>query len=343
VARLSGGRFSLLVRALISVVLIGFLVTRVDLPAVGATIGGANVPLLVFDFFLYLGAISLGALKWQILCRAQGIGVPLTKLLNYTFVGLFFGNFLPTNVGGDVVRAFDLARYSKRPEAASISVLVDRIIGLLVFVGAAALASVVSLFVIRDHPEITNIALVASVLFLGCLATLGALLSRRVSRRVAFFLGLVPQLNPLRATGQRVYDALQVYRHDRGALLWTALISLAIQFVTTLVNYLIAVALGLPIPFIYIFLFNPLVAFVLLLPISINGIGLKQTVYVFFFTTVAGLVTAEQSLSLSLLMHVNIYLAGLVGGLFWFPRRRERLSADHGNGLSGLSERIRNG
>jgi uncharacterized protein (TIRG00374 family) len=325
--RLSG-RFSLLLRATISVLLIGFLLSRVDLPAVGRTFRDANLGLLVLDFFLYLGAITLGAFKWQILCRAQAIRVPFWKLLDYSFVGLFFGNFLPSNVGGDVVRAFDLSRSSGRAEAASISVLVDRIIGLLVFVGAAAFASLVALVAIRDHPEITGIAFASSGIFLGILVVFGALLSRRVSRSIGFLFRRFPQLAPLDATARRIYAALQVFRHARGALLWAALISLGIQFLTALVNYLIAVALGVPIPFVYVFLFNPLVAFILLIPISINGIGLKEAVYVFFYTTIAGLATAEQSLSLSIGLHVMIVLSGLIGGFFWLPRRRDKPVAD---------------
>lgn len=320
-------RVSFLLRAAVSVGLIVLLLTRVDLSAVGDTFRLANPALLAADFLIYLGAIALGTLKWELLCRAQGIEVGFFALLRSTFVSLFFGNFLPSNVGGDVVRAVDLSRETGRAEAASISVLVDRIIGLLVFVGSAAVTSLLALVLLSDQPEIAGIAFAASVLFLGILAVFVAMLSRRVSRAAGGLLRWLPQLNPLHATARRIYNALQVYRHARQALLWAALLSLAIQMLTTLVNYLLGLALGLPIPFIYYFLFNPLVAFVLLLPVSINGIGLKETIYVFFYTNVAGLVAREQSLSLSLAMHLLIVLAGMVGGAYLLAGRRARLTA----------------
>lgn len=118
-------------KIVVSVGLIAYLLSRVrlDLVVEAMRSASANYLYLLLALALYFGAITVGAVKWQILLQAQRIRLPLGNLLSYTFVGLFFGNFLPTNVGGDLVRGYDLARDTSLPAEAAISVLVDRLVG----------------------------------------------------------------------------------------------------------------------------------------------------------------------------------------------------------------------
>jgi uncharacterized protein (TIRG00374 family) len=67
--------------------------------------------------------MSNAGLKWYILLQAQGIQVPFRAVLGYTYVGFFFNNFLPANVGGDVVRGYGLARYTEQGAEAAVSVV----------------------------------------------------------------------------------------------------------------------------------------------------------------------------------------------------------------------------
>ena len=76
--------------------------------------------------------------------RAQGTPVPLGALLQYTFVGVFFNNFLPANVGGDVMRGYGLARYTDQGAEAAVSVVVDRVVGLMAFMISAAVAALIA-------------------------------------------------------------------------------------------------------------------------------------------------------------------------------------------------------
>ena len=68
----------------------------------------SNYGYLLLALVLFVIAVITNAIKWYILLKAQGIPVPLRALINYTFVGFFFNNFLPANVGGDVMRGFGL-------------------------------------------------------------------------------------------------------------------------------------------------------------------------------------------------------------------------------------------
>jgi uncharacterized membrane protein YbhN (UPF0104 family) len=110
-----------------------------------------------------------------------------------------------------------------------------------------------------------------------------------------------------------------VYRHSYRALAINLTLSGSIVVVTTLAWYAVALALGMTLAPFYFFLFNPLLVFVLLVPISFNGLGPKEATAVFFFGLVG--VPGEVALALSLIFHLLIVLTSLPGGLLWWRER----------------------
>ncbi len=302
----------------VTAAIIVFLFSRVDLAVMAQHLARANAGLLLAALALYFFAIFLGALKWQILVRAQNLDGSLGGLLAYSLVGLFFGNLLPSNVGGDVVRAYGLARGSARAEAAAVSVLVDRLMGLVAFLGAAVVMAALAAATLTRGAELEQIEIatvVAAALFL--LAT-ALLFSRRVSQRVKWIFDRGP-LTRVQPIAQRVYHALQVYRHSYRALALNLALSACIVVVTTFVWYAVALALGMGVSIFYFFLFNPLIAFVLLIPISFNGLGPKEATAVFFFGLIG--VSGELALSMSLIFHLIVVLTSLPGGVLWWRER----------------------
>lgn len=154
----------------------------------------------------------------------------------------------------------------------------------------------------------------ASLLIFGS----ALLFSRRVAERFKWVFDLKP-LSAVRPIAQRVFHALQVYRHSYRALALNLTLSVCIVVVTTFVWYSVALALGVNASLFYFLLFNPLIAFVLLIPISFNGLGPKEATAVFFFG-LAG-VPSEQALAMSLIFHLIIVLTSLPGGILWWRER----------------------
>jgi uncharacterized protein (TIRG00374 family) len=302
----------------ITIAIIVFLFARVDLAVMAQQLARANAGLLFVALALYFVAILLNAVKWQGLVRAQGIRAPFGNLLTYLLVGLFFGNVLPSNVGGDVVRAYGLVRASGRAEAAAISVLVDRLMGLVAFLGAAVVMAVLAAVTLARGAELEQIeiatVIVAAIFILGS----ALMFSRRVSQRVKLIFALAP-FQRIQPIAQRVYHALQVYRHSYRALALNVALSACIVVVTTLVWYAVALALGLDVSVFYFFMFNPLIAFVLLIPISFNGLGPKEATAVFFFGLIG--VPSEIALAMSLIFHLIVVLTSLPGGVLWWHER----------------------
>lgn len=314
-------RLLFLLKVLISLGLILFLFTRVDLSKLGQAVASANYPLLLLALLLYFGAMAVNVVKWQVLLRAQKIEVPLISLLTYYFVGLFFGNFVPTNVlGVDVARGYDLARYTERGAEAAVSVVVDRLIGLIAFLSAGAFMVVVAVFLV-GRQDLRPLALLVTLLLLASLLLFAGLLSRRLRRKFQSLFRLPPfsKVEPLYA---ELSGAVQAYRHNFSALGFAFLLSLSALAISNLVNYLISLGLGTPLPLFYIFLFNPLVAFAPVLIPSLGGLGATQGAYDLFYSRLGRVVSPTGAFAVSVVMQVVIYLASLPGGFLWWRKRR---------------------
>jgi hypothetical protein len=216
------------------------------------------------------------------------------------------------------MRGYGLARYTDRTADAAVSVIVDRIVGLMAYMASAAVAAVVMVSVTGRHDlqAVEGVAIVAlATLALG----FGVLLSRRLRGLIGRLFGLRP-LSPLAPLWGRVSDAFNAYRFRYGVLALAFGVALLGILCTTLVNWFLSQAMGGLMALAAIFLFNPLIALVLMIPISIGGLGLSQNAYPFFYG-LAG-VPADHALAVSLLMQVVIILGSLPGGAFWLRGRR---------------------
>jgi hypothetical protein len=168
-----------LLKIVISIGLVVWAFAKIDLKQVSAQLASANPWLFVAALALFEVAIIINGAKWQVLLRAQGVHVPFGAVLQFLFTGFFFNNFLPANIGGDVIRGYGLARYTDRAADAAVSVFVDRIIGLTAYLSTAFVAAVivVNLSSDRDLQKLEWVALVTLVALLAAFATL---MSRRV-------------------------------------------------------------------------------------------------------------------------------------------------------------------
>ncbi|MCS7261295.1 MAG: flippase-like domain-containing protein [Anaerolineae bacterium] len=301
-------------KILVSLGLITYLFWRMDLQQVQKALYHANYLYLLPAALLFLAAMTNSALKWYILLRAQRIAVPFHAVLSYTYVGFFFNNFLPANVGGDVMRGYGLARYIERTAEAAISVIVDRIVGLVAFMVCAAVSAAVAIL-FMEHTELQGVEVAAMTALGLTVGGFAAMLSRRIRAQLgkAF---LWRPLVPLSSFYQRTSQALDAYRYSYSALAAAFCTSLFTLILANLTDYLIAQSLGGGVALIYIFIFNPIIAFVLLVPVSIGGLGVTQAVYPFFYGLVG--VPASLAFSISLLKQLIIYITSLLGGMLWW-------------------------
>lgn len=317
------GRVLTLLKLLVSLGLIALLLRQVDIAEVWAVLRGANLLLVVLAIVLYLGAIMSNAAKWAVLLRAQGVQVPFGSLVRHTFVGVFFNNFLPI-VGADVVRGYGLARETATTAGAAVSVVVDRLVGLLVFTSAGTLAALVT---VRWSGIASGeaVGLLAAVGWVGFVVTLGLLIGFLVllSDRVR---GLVEQLTthllllrPVVPIVLKLSAAVGAYRRRLAVLLVAYGVGVITILLSNVVNWLLFVAIDVEIHPLYVFIFNPIVGLIMVVPISIGGLGVNQNVFPVLYGF-AGVFPAP-AVAVSLLLQLTIALTSLPGGLAWAAGR----------------------
>jgi len=328
-----------ILKAIISLGLMAYLLFRFlsnpqDREVLLSTLTTANYWYLFLAVALFMIAVITNAVKWYILLRAQGIPVPLKALTNYTFVGFFFNNFLPANVGGDVMRGFGLARYTERSAEAAVSVIVDRIIGLAAFMFTAVVAAVIAVSIVSqgqlavDESVVQNLRLVEVVSVIGVVLIIGGftvVLSRRLRRWVGKLFE-IRFLEPLAPIYQRISDAFGAYRHQYGPLFGAFSVGVVTVLLTGLIDVTIVASLHGKINPIYIFLFNPMIAILLIVPISIGGLGTGSVLYVYFYGLVG--VTEPLAFALSLIKQLVIYLGSLPGGVLWLRGRETNVTSE---------------
>ncbi len=268
---------------------------------------------LVPIFILLFINTVLSALKWQLFLRADGVDISLVTLTATYLIGSFYNMFLPSNIGGDSYRIYDVAKKSKEGMRTVASVFADRFSGFLALVILGLLSSIVVAYRFHEPFFFLGPLLVLVLLFV----LLAALVKQTPVR---FFLN-VTRLNRFTAL-QRLVDkfflSFSCYGADRRLLAAVMTISFAFQLSVICIVYLLARSLHAHVPFIYFSAFVPLIGLMEVLPVSINGIGLRDAGYVFFFGW-AGM-TDIQTRSLALLFLSMSVCYSLVGGLVYLGR-----------------------
>lgn len=224
--------------------------------------------------------------------------VPLRRLLYLYYVGNFFNTFLPSGFGGDAIKMYELARYSRRGSESVGTVLVDRLTGIIVLF---VMGLMVWPFVYRDLPG--NFSTVLLAVSGGGLLASWLLFQRRLADPI---LRIIP--GKVGAKVAELYSAI----HTAGTkALWRALAASAVfNIVLFTLNYFVALALHVHLPFIYFIAFMPILSLSLLIP-SVGALGTRESAYVLVFGTAN--VAQPLAIAMSLTYYFVNVLTGLIG------------------------------
>jgi len=291
-----------------------FIISRANFPEIGRALQGANWGWLVLSFSLHAFGLLFSAYRWQILALAQGDRIPLGYLTKSYIVGKFFNTFLPTSFGGDIVRIWDGSKYSSSVVKSSAIVVVERMTGIIVLFLFAVGASFARLEMAGRIPIIW----IALALGLAGLAVI-----------VVFFLpavGRALRRGPRQGFLRKLFDkallfreTIIAYRHQPGPFLRATFWAVLLQLNVIVYFVLIGKALGLPIPLLDYFVFIPLVLLLQILPITINGLAVREVAYVAIFAFYG--LSSSTALSFSFLDLAYSLIVGLIGAVIYLARK----------------------
>ena len=322
---MSGGRsprtvLFLTAKVVVSLLLFGWLFRRVQWAQIGPALSQADPTWVWASAGVLLASHLLASYQWGRLLGAAGIELPFWKVSAYYLVGQFFNNFLPANVAGDFMRTLDASRTGSTRANALSTVILDRLIG------TAALGGVA---VVSTLPAIDRFHLAAAyagvvIFFVGSVVILRAMLEPRVLAAVERLLARIG-LSRLSPSLDRLSGSLVEFRNRKRLLLELLSVALVVQIMRIGVHILFARALGLRVAPAYFFLFVPLLAVIVSLPISLNGIGVREGAGILLF----GMVGLDRASAFALqfgtyLVAVGVSLIGGVVFLARIPVRRAR-------------------
>jgi uncharacterized protein (TIRG00374 family) len=304
-------------RILVAVALTAYFLVRAQPARVAGALAGADMTWVALAVGLVFVDRALMAQRWiaLLVALAPGSRPPLAEVLRIFFVSTFIGSFMPS-VAGDAYRAYSLARLHVRGAEAAASVFVDRMLGVLSIVIVGAVAAMALGREAFDRGPM--IALAAGTTASALAAA--AIFSERMAAAAQSLVGRIPNARA-RRLGAGLLDAVRRYTHHHGALVSVLLTSMAVQVLRVLQAWCLGRALGIPAPLVVYFIAIPVILLVMLLPVTVNGLGTGQMAFEALFGRVG--VGSPEAFALSILFIALGVVGNLPGGLLYAlgPRR----------------------
>lgn len=289
-------------------VFLALLVWRIDVSATGRALGDAVLGWLLLAAFATSLQVVMSVFKWEILIRSLGLRASIRALTAYYLAGVSVSALLPGSVGGDVLRWRMLTRHWGRSVEAAATILGERGIGIVVMILSAFAAVLI-------EPRLATLPVLSLLLGLGLAIGLGITLplNRRLAAGLAYrtrrsFIRHI--LRPL----YRLHRALR--RFGPSAVLGSSVYALLFYLAGALAYFCVLRSLGTDLGYREAFAAQILRNVLLLLPISIGGLGLVQAGDVYVLGRLG--VDPATALAVSVIRHLLHYLWAFVGGgLLW--------------------------
>ena len=306
----------LVAKITVSLALLAYLFSTTDLGALEQRVRSGDTLLFAAAMGLYSLMFLVATWRWRLLLQAQGFDAPLRHLSASYLVATFFNNFLPSNIGGDLVRVRDSSRLTGCTTTSLAVVAIDRILGIVALYVLAAVAF------LGGGPAVRGLAGARSVIAgLGAVfALLAYVFFRPGTARSLMARSGLGSLGWAQQRFETVQAAVHVYRQRLGDV-WRAFgASLAIQALFVYYYYAVAHALRIPLSWPACFLMVPLCTLVQTVPISFNGWGIRESVFILYFHQMG--LPRESALAFSVVGAGLIVFLSFSGAVVWTSRSR---------------------
>lgn len=313
-------KLQLIIRFVVSGGLIFYLFNMIDWKEALEVMKGGSFLYIAAAFVAIQITVSSSVIKWYMLVhpthhKTNKQDISIHKLGRLYYVGLFFNNFLPGSVGGDLVRVVQLGKQTGIARATA-SVALERITSGLALV---VIVIVSSLFMEDARTYLWSLfLLVALVVILFILVRLWLRGSEKKGVQKGKLANLI---NKVKSAISQFGETISNYRGE-GWKWWgmIALLSLLFQVGMAWINDLLFMSFGIDVSWLDLLVIITLISVITMIPVSLNGLGVREVSYIFFFQKLG--IPDEISLSVSLLFFFLVSISSIVGGLFWLVEKR---------------------
>ena len=308
----------------IAVFLISVIISKVNLDDVWSAFATAEKSLIAGAFLLYFVGLCVIASRWKLLLSVQGVSASFFTLVKSMIVAVFFNNFLPSTIGGDAMRAYDTWKMGGSKTQSVSIVFIDRLFGIFTLFIFALLAL---FFTSLDFSFIPNfklwisLAVITGFIGIYILFFKANLISHYLHKKDDIEHSSKPGL--FKRLFQKLFDVFAVYNGKSGVLFASLMLSVLLQLNVILHYYLLALSLDINIPLQAMFIIVPVAIVVMMLPISINAIGVREAIFVSMFGLYG--VNSADALAFAWMSFVLITLLGVLGGVVFMFRKKVKI------------------
>jgi glycosyltransferase 2 family protein len=320
----SGRRHLLLaVKLSVSIILLSVLFSRIDVARLWATARQASILWLAAAMLLFFVNVLAATWRWHLLLSAQSVTVRVRTLLASFLVANFFNNFLPSNIGGDVIRISDTAKQARSKTLATTVILVDRGLGLLGLVLVAALGATAAGSTNHPTGPIWPAWLWAGFV-LAAIVSMPAVLAPSGFGRL---LQPLTVFHPEWVGGRidMITAVLGRFRERPRALAGCFGGAVFVQATIVVFYFVVAYALHLQVSMWDLTVVVPVSLVMQMLPVSISGFGVREATFSFYFSRLGQPI--ESALLVSLVAQALIILFSLTGAAVYIARGRHTAGA----------------
>ncbi len=310
-------RIIIFIKIFISSGLIYYLLRRTGAEIILIKLESVKLSWIIFGIFIFTISNLLGSFQWYLLLKHVGVQLKYFSVLRYYYIGLFYNNIFISNMGGDFFRLFYITKHQNSSSPAISTVFLDRFFGftMLTFL---ALAGSIYWYGTMEFSKIRPVLLlvvicwilVIFVLFNKKLAgSLGFVLKWFLPERILFKL-------------REIYDLIYDFSKHKRLLAFMVVLSFFIQIIRVLTHYVAGRAIGVDISIVSFLIFIPFIAFIVSLPISIGGLGVREQTAVILFKRVG--VIEPLSIAMEFLAYLLTIICSLPGLIFFILTDKRR-------------------
>lgn len=258
----------------VSLAFVAWLIFKIDWQEVLFYISKISFWNILIYVAVLLFGMAISAYKWKILAKFKGFDISLKKSFQLYLAGTFINNLMPSFIGGDTYKAYQLGKKDKKYVSAAASVVVDRITGLIGAMILSVIFAAINWPVISEHKFLLIISVII-FLILILAVIIGA------SAKFSFW-QKVFQFMPKKIL--EIIKDFAEYKNDKKMLLKSLLLSFGFGLVgIAAVNYVLFLGLGIQVGILDYLTVIFLISIISSIPVSVNNIGIKEWAYVTFF------------------------------------------------------------
>jgi len=272
----------------VSSILLYTVFSRTGVKQVFSLMKGIHPYSFISAVFLYICAQFLSTVRWKLLLP-ETLG--MRKLFSLYLIGAFFNTVLPGLIGGDAVKAFYLYRATGKGSLSLASIFMDRYIGFVMLIIICTIVFPFGYSYFHNSPVFWIFPFIVLAFIVTSFLIFGLRFGKRIQMLSEF------------------YDYFHYYRNQKGVILKALLLSAVVQVTGFCAVYILALGLGVNIPFLACLVFVPLIIMFAAVPLSISGIGIREGAFVLLF----GLIGIRQDVATAL--SLSWFLANSTGSL----------------------------